>query len=349
MGPVPASLIEDTCGTDPSWVCQQVLEATDGNEFAARTADFLIAKPLQILLILGIAFVANRLVRRAIRRFAERVEGKPPSAVRAKVREKAPSMLLATGPVNVRSAARARTIAFVFRSVATAVIYTVAGLLILGELGINLGPLLAGAGIAGVAIGFGAQSLVKDFLSGIFMLLEDQYGVGDHVDLGEANGVVEAVTLRSTRLRDVNGTVWHVPNGEIQRVGNKSQQWARAVIDMPVAVGADLRKAEAVMAEVAHELVQDPAWSGRILEAPEVLGVESLRADGIVLRVMIKTKPAEQFAVMRELRIRLKEAFEDEDIPLPTTSTVLRVPDGTPEPKPAAKSTTKKKAAPARA
>jgi moderate conductance mechanosensitive channel len=347
MGPpVSQTLIDETCGTDPSWVCQQMLESTDGNEFLARTADFLIAKPLQILLILLIAFIANRLVRRAIRRFADRVAEGRSTAVSRRVRHHTPSMLLSTGPVNVRSAARAQTIAYVLRSLATAVIYAIATLLVLGELGIDLGPLLAGAGIVGVAVGFGAQSLVKDFLSGIFMLVEDQYGVGDVVDVGEADGVVEAVTLRSTRLRDTNGTVWHVPNGEIRRVGNKSQQWARAVIDMPVALDADIRKAEQLLADVAHDLVRDPAWTPRILEEPDILGVESLRPDGVVLRVMVKTKPAEQWAVMRELRIRLKEAFEAEGIPMPPVAGSVVMAERAPSRKPAPR---KKKAAPARA
>ncbi len=156
-------------------------------------------------------------------------------------------MLLSTGEVNVRSAARAETITAVLRSVATGIIGVFAGVYILGILGLNLGPLIAGAGLAGVALGFGAQSLVRDFLSGIFLLIEDQYGVGDVVDLGEASGTVEQVTLRVTRLRDQNGTVWHVPNGEIRRVGNKSQQWARAVVDIAVSPNADLERAAEVI------------------------------------------------------------------------------------------------------
>jgi moderate conductance mechanosensitive channel len=316
--------IEDTCGTDPSWVCQQVLEETDGNEFLARTADFLIAKPAQILLIVGLAFVANRLVRRAIHRFTDRVASGQ-ELVRRTLRDHGPDVLT-TPQVSGRAAARAQTIGNVMRGIATVIIYSIAGLLILGELGINLGPLLAGAGIAGVALGFGAQSLVKDCISGTFMVIEDQFGVGDVVDVGEASGVVEAVSLRATRLRDAEGTVWHVPNGEILRVGNKSQQWARAVVDVPVAHGADLRHAEGVLARVAEEVANDPAWSAKVLEPPEMLGVETYGPEGVTLRVTIKTKPAEQWAVMRELRLRLKEAFEHEGIalPLPANSLVMQ-------------------------
>jgi small conductance mechanosensitive channel len=259
------------------------------------------------------------------------------------VKERGPEVLTGS-PTPGRAAARAATIAYVLRGIASIAIYGVAALLVLGELGIELGPLLAGAGIAGIAVGFGAQSLVKDCISGMFMLVEDQFGVGDVIDAGDATGTVEAVSLRSTRLRDVNGTVWHIANGEIVRVGNKSQQWSRAVIDMPVALQADVRHAEEVLTRVANELTSDPAWTARVLEAPEVLGVESLGPDGIKLRVLVKTKPAEQWAVMRELRVRLKEAFDAEGIPMPSLP-------GNPVPEPPQKkrAATKKPAAPARA
>jgi small conductance mechanosensitive channel len=182
---------------------------------------------------------------------------------------------------------------------------------------VSIGPLIAGAGIAGIAIGFGAQSLVKDFLSGIFMLVEDQYGVGDIIDAGDASGTVEAVTLRTTRLRDVKGTVWHIPNGSITRVGNMSQQWARALLDIEVAYGTDLDRAQAVIKEVADGLWHDRAWKGKILEEPEVWGVENLGPDAIVLRLVVKTRPAEQFPVMRELRRRLSDSMAASKIEMP--------------------------------
>ena len=163
---------------------------------------------------------------------------------------------------------------------------------ILGELGVNLGPLIAGAGIAGVALGFGAQSLVKDFLSGIFMLVEDQYGVGDVIDVGEATGTVEAVTLRTTRIRDVEGTVWHVPNGEIDRVGNKSQQWARALLDVEVAYGTDIDEAQRVIKSVADGVAQDPEWSRPHPRGARGVGRRGAGADGIAIRLVVKTRPA---------------------------------------------------------
>ena len=309
--------LDETCGAEPSWVCQQVLDATNGNESLARTADFLLARPLKIAVIVLLALVINRLLRKAIRRFADKIADGTPSRTLQSLRDRTPSMLAKSGEHDLRSAARAKTIGQVLKSVSSALVFGVAALLVLGEIGIDLAPLLAGAGIAGVAIGFGAQSLVKDFLSGVFMLLEDQYGVGDVVDVGEATGTVEAVTLRSTRLRDVEGTVWHVPNGEIRRVGNKSQQWARALIDVAVGYGTDVRAAEEVIGRVANELRQEPEWDRIMLEDPEVWGVESLGADGIHIRLVIKTLPGEQFPLMRALRLRLKEAFDDAGIEIP--------------------------------
>jgi small conductance mechanosensitive channel len=213
-------------------------------------------------------------------------------------------------------------------------VYTIAAVTILGELGINLGPLVASAGIAGVAIGFGAQSLVKDFLAGLFMLAEDQYGVGDIIDVGEAKGKVEAVGLRTTRLRDVEGTVWHVPNGQITRVGNKSQEWARALLDVSVAHSTNLRRAEEVIKDVADSMWQDPDWSSKLVEEPEIWGVENMGSDFIDIRMGIKTLPSEQFKVMRELRTRLKERFDDEGIETSSPQRTMWIGDGTSEVKP---------------
>jgi small-conductance mechanosensitive channel len=322
--------LTDTCGADPSWVCEQVLDWSGDNEFFARSADFLLARPLKILVIVVLAIVVNRLLRKAIRDLAERIaSGTAPGAgVVRNVRDRTPGVLTGTAANDLRSIARAQTIGQVLRSVATAIVFAIASLLVLGELGINLGPLLAGAGIAGVAIGFGAQSLVKDFLSGIFMLLEDQYGVGDVIDVGEATGQVEAVTLRSTRLRDAEGTVWHVPNGEIRRVGNKSQQWARAVVDVAVAYGTDIRHATGIIEGVAAGLRDEPDWARFIQEDPEVLGVEALGADGVNIRLIVQTEPGDQFKVMRELRMRLREALDAAGIEAPFQRTKVVGTDG---------------------
>jgi moderate conductance mechanosensitive channel len=316
--------VADACGTDPTWICRQVLESTD-SEGWARASDVLVAKPAHILLIVVVAWVANRLLHRAIRRFTERIANPDAQQRIQRLRRHAPDALQSHGPESLRSAARATTLSDLLRSATSVVVWTIAGVMILGELGVALGPLIAGAGIAGVALGFGAQSLVKDFISGTFMLIEDQYGVGDIIDAGEASGTVEAVSLRTTRLRDVNGTVWHIPNGNILRIGNMSQQWARALLDVSLATDTDVDHAQDVIKRVADNVWNDAEWHGEILEEPEVWGVERLGPDAIVIRLVVKTKPAQQFTVMRELRRRLLEAFTVEGVELPDPGRVVWV------------------------
>lgn len=305
----------DACGEEPSWICRWVVENTD-NTALATASDMLLARPARIVLIIVLAAIVNRLVRRAIRRFSARVAN-PEVATLGAISKFKPAMLAATQEVNLRAAARAETLSSVLRSLATVVIWSLAILMILGEFEINLGPLIAGAGIAGVAIGFGAQSLVKDFLTGIFMLIEDQYGVGDIIDVGEAIGEVEAVTLRTTKLRGLDGSVWHVPNGEIARVGNLSQEWSRALLDIEVAYSTDLHHARETIMKVAREVHEDPAWARVILTPPEVWGVESLGSDGIAIRLVVATQPGMQWGLQRELRARIKDTFDVEGIEIP--------------------------------
>jgi small conductance mechanosensitive channel len=216
-----------------------------------------------------------------------------------------------------RGRQRAETLGSVLRSIAALVIYTVATFMALGEFDVNLGPLIASAGIIGIAFGFGAQSLVKDFLSGIFMLVEDQYGVGDIVDVGDAAGVVEEVKLRITKIRDVHGTLWHVPNGEIRRVANMSQEWARAVLDVEVAYDTDLNHAMTVIKRTAVELWEAALPNATVLDEPEIWGVERFGSDAIAIRLVLKVEPGEQWATGREVRRRLKDAFDEEGIEIP--------------------------------
>ena len=164
---------------------------------------------------------------------------------------------------------------------------------------------------------------MKDFLSGVFMIFEDQYGVGDVVDLGEAIGTVEAVTLRVTRLRALDGTVWYVPNGEIVRVGNMSQNWARTVLDISVAYTEDLARVRRILQDVAHDLWEDEDYKNVIIEEPEVWGVEQLGIDGVTVRVTLKTAPLEQWAVAREMRQRIKARFDHEGIEIPFPQRVI--------------------------
>lgn len=320
-----ASELVDACGTDPSSLCRWTLDQT-GSVGVATAVDWLAGVPLQILLVLAVAWILNRTIRRAIRRFSDRVAGglDPETLGRRRrtLHEKTHGVFLSTGEVNVRASARAETIAQVLRSVCTAVIWTFAVIYVLSALGFSLGPLLAGAGVAGVALGFGTQSLVRDFVSGFFLLIEDQFGVGDVVDLGEASGTVEQVTLRVTRLRDQNGTVWYVPNGQVVRVGNKSQQWARAVLDIAVAPSADLEAAAVVIGEAAEAVWSSPEARSDVLEHPEVLGLEYLGPDAATIRVQGKTRPGAQWRVSRLLRVRIAEALADAGIDLPPSNYV---------------------------
>jgi small-conductance mechanosensitive channel len=276
------------CGpaTDASSLCLSIYRST-GNAVLAQLSDSLVVRPAKIAFIFAVAFLARRLLARLLGRL---ISGKP---------------------------RRVETIAALLRSVVSATVWTIAALMALSELGLNLGPLIAGAGIVGVAVGFGAQNLVRDFLSGIFMLMEDQYGVGDVIDAGPATGTVESVGLRTTRLRDVNGTVWHLPNGHIERVGNKSQVWSRAVLDVDVSYQTDIAHATEVIKRTAQTMCDDAEFSEAILSEPEVWGVENLGVDSVTIRLVLKTAPHDQLRVTRELRARIKAAFDEAGIEIP--------------------------------
>jgi small conductance mechanosensitive channel len=223
----------------------------------------------------------------------------------------------ATGLANERNQQRVETMGSLLRSIVTFVVATHAVLTIMALVGIPLGPLLASAGVAGVAIGFGAQSLVKDFLSGVFMILEDQYGVGDVIDTGEAIGTVEEVTLRITRLRDANGVTWYVRNGEIIRIGNRSQGFATALVDMPVSYTENVDRVVAVIRETVAAMGADPVWSDKLVEEPEVLGVESISGATMTIRTVAQCVPGENFAVQREMRERIKSALDAAGVQAP--------------------------------
>jgi moderate conductance mechanosensitive channel len=212
---------------------------------------------------------------------------------------------------------RLQAAAGVVRGVLGVVIWLTALLFILDLLGVPLQPLLAGAGLASVVIGFGAQQLVRDVLAGIAILVEDQYGVGDWIEVDGRFGVVERVGLRSTAFRDVDGVVHHVLNGYIQRVGNLSQEWARATLDVPLALDADVATAKALIHKVAVDLAADPVWGQDVIGPPEIWGVQEYGPDGVRIRVVIPTKPLRNWDLARQLRERLKYAFDDAGIRMP--------------------------------
>jgi small-conductance mechanosensitive channel len=216
--------------------------------------------------------------------------------------------------VDERRKQRVRALGAILRSAASVTIFSIAGFAVLGDLGINLAPLLASAGVVGVAIGFGAQNLVRDYLSGVFMLVEDQYGVGDVITVGDATGTVENVTLRITRVRDVNGIVWHIRNGAIETVGNESQGWARAVVDFPVPFEADLVTIRNVLQATGDAMWNEPTWRAVMLEAPEVWGAQEISSDEVVMRIVAKTAPLRQWEVEREMRARVKAALHQAGI-----------------------------------
>jgi small conductance mechanosensitive channel len=232
--------------------------------------------------------------------------------------------------VDERRKQRVEALGAILRSAASVTIFAIAGFVILGDLGINLAPLLASAGVVGIAIGFGAQGLVRDYLAGIFMLVEDQYGVGDVISIGDATGTVENVTLRITRMRDVNGIVWHVRNGAIDTVGNESQGWARAVIDFPVPYQSDLATIRRILQATGDAMWNEPAWRVVMLEAPEVWGAQEISTDGatmrVTMRMVAKTAPLRQWEVEREMRSQVKRALKEAALmPTPAETPTMAV------------------------
>lgn len=308
------------CGfEDPSAVCERVYEWT-GNETLAGLSEWVIDRPFRVLTILVLGWFGNRLARRTIGALSDRIRTTPSHPRLRTQRVGGPGGVEMNRAESDRAPARAEAIESVLKSLVTVVIFAIVTLLVLGEFSINLAPLLAGAGVVGIAIGFGAQSIVGDFLSGIFMLIEDQYGIGDVIEIEGVTGEVENISLRTTKIRDVSGTVWHVPNGTIRKVGNHSQLWSNAVVDIAVSYDTDLRQAIAVMSRVADRIWDETHQSepaGDVIEDPTVLGVQELGESAVILRLVAKTEPSAQWRVQRELRLRLVEEFEQAGITVP--------------------------------
>ncbi|MDT4917167.1 MAG: moderate conductance mechanosensitive channel, partial [Pseudonocardiales bacterium] len=275
----------------------------------------LIEIPIRIVVIIIVALILRAVIRRMINRAVRPVRGELPRLLRPfKERLESSSFLESAGLLSERRSLRAATLGSVLNSAASITIFVIAFLLVLSELQVDLAPFIAGTSIVGVALGFGAQNIVKDFLAGMFMLMEDQYGVGDVIDFEKATGTVEAVGLRSTRLRDVNGTVWYVRNGEVLRVGNKSQGFAQVVLDIPLDAWADVDRASEAMRTVSAEMAEEDEWAGVFLNTPEVQGVESMTREETVIRLVAKVRPLEQWRTARELRRRIRDRLEKLDI-----------------------------------
>lgn len=274
----------------------------------------LVASLITVLLILVFGIVIRNIVLRLITRVVARTAVTGPLSGRWRKGSQAEGI---DALLRERRRQRAETMGSVLKHIATIVIIGTTLLTVLDRLTIPIAPLLTSVGILGVAIGFGAQELVKDFIAGMFMLLEDQYGVGDVIDTGAAVGTVEAVTLRVTRLRDADGRVWYIRNGTITRVGNESQGWSRAYMDVPVSYTSDITTVRVLLEHVAEEIWADLEFRETMLvEQPKVYGVEQLSDSTLVFRLSAKTLPARQSEVARELRLRVKAALDAADIPM---------------------------------
>jgi small-conductance mechanosensitive channel len=300
----PASgSLNAACGPgSPGIACRLIWDISHSTRAADLTKVYF-AGPVHLALRIGLVLLIALIMRAAAHRAISRA-----TARARKENSSRPEKARAT--LHERRHQRANALDSILRNAASVTIFSVALLIVAGDIGLNLAPVLASAGVLGVAIGFGAQHLVSDFLAGIFMVLEDQYGVGDVVDIGTVTGTVEGVSLRITRVRDVNGVVWYIRNGTIKKAGNESQGWARAVVDFPVPYHHDVGRVRELMLAATGTLWQDSSWRDVILEAPEVWGVHELSSEAVVMRVTARTKPMRQWEVARELRECLKRALD---------------------------------------
>lgn len=280
---------------------------------AKKWWDFLLGAPLDILIILVCAGLVLMVLRKLIKKVTENLATESentwfPNSEKAKA-------LKAVNPLaNARRAQRSRTIGSVLRSVASIVVGAITILLTLDKLAVNIAPLLASAGIVGVAIGFGAQALVKDFISGIFLILEDQYGVGDQVEIGDVSGTVESVALRVTKVRDSEGTLWYLRNGDVLKVGNKTHGWAVAAVEVRVPYSSDLEQVRAALRTAADRLKANKKISPALRGDIDISGIESMSASALSLKVNVKTLPARQWEVARELRESIRAELNAQNL-----------------------------------
>jgi small conductance mechanosensitive channel len=306
--PARASGLRLTAGApDPS----ESSVAQDAAEAGSVFWEWFTGWPLRVLIIVVVGLVVLGLLRRAIAHITERIaEGAGTPTTDKPARRGAfrrgrlveDALSIANPLATARRAQRARTVGSVLRSTANIVVGTLMALMILQEFQVNVGPLLASAGVAGVALGFGAQSLVKDFISGVFLLVEDQFGVGDVVDLGSgAVGTVEEVQLRTTQVRSFDGTLWYVRNGEILRAGNRTQQWSRALAEVRVPVDADVDIVRGALGRAADTVQADPELADLLLEAPSVRGVDAVNDFTMTFTLHAQVQPGQQWDVSRAL------------------------------------------------
>jgi small-conductance mechanosensitive channel len=312
------------CGGEPGIACRLAWDISHSST-ATQVVKIYLAGPVSqagriafvIVLALFVRAVINRLINKITERAATTTLAVTPNG-RAH-REAAAVQMAGTE----RREQRARALGSILRSAVSVVVFGIAALTIMSILGFNLAPVLASTAVLGVALGFGAQNLIRDYLAGLLMLVEDHYGVGDTINAGVATGTVEAMTLLTTRLRDVNGVVWHIRNGTIESVGNESQGWSRAVIDYPVPYEEDLARIRALMEQAADGLYREGGWKELMLEKPEVWGAQGLSGKEVTMRLVAKTAPMRQLEVARELRARVKAALDEAGVQPAGPDTIL--------------------------
>ncbi len=278
---------------------------------ADKIMKWLLTSGLQILFIIVGAYIVIRVLRFAIHRLNRFFEDDDPTT--RSEREK-----------------RADTLTKILNNIMTLVVWAFAAMMVLKEIGVDIGPILAGAGIAGLAVGFGAQSLVKDFLNGIFIVIENEFRVGDVVTVGGVSGLVEKISLRTTVLRDLEGKVYVVPNGQITTVTNMTKEWSRFLIDVGVAYKEDVDYVMKVLAEVGEELRRDEKFASLIMEPLQILGLDSFGDSSVNIRVMFTTQPLQQWTVGREFRRRIKKRFDELGIEIPFPHRTIYLGEGEP-------------------
>jgi small conductance mechanosensitive channel len=344
-----------SCGDNPGIACRMAWDVTHSTNAAQLVRVYLagpVSEGLRILFVIVVALIVRAAAHRVINKLTERAATatmpvaqviRPRRASAASAAAAAASAAAAAragdAPVLVREDGterreqRARALGSILRSGVSIVVFGIAVLTILGDLGFDLTPLLLSTTVLGVALGFGAQNLVRDYLAGILMLVEDHYGVGDTIKVNDATGTVEAMTLLSTQLRDVNGVVWHIRNGTIESVGNESQGWSRAVIDYPVPYEEDLARIRALMEQAAGSMFRERGWRKLMLEKPEVWGVQELSSKEVTMRIVAKTAPMRQWEVARELRARVKATLDAAGVAPAGPDTIVITASGADDPR----------------
>ncbi len=297
------------------------MDSTDDSSIIEQFSTALEVIPfdevVRIAIIVVVALIAHIVISKAIRAFVRRtITRAPQKQIANRSQMDDPDEMIAEA-LQERTAQRAQAFGTLLRSAAVIIIWTVAVITILAIIGINVTPILASAGVAGIVIGFGAQTLVADYLAGISMIFEDQLGVGDVVDTGQVLGVVEEVALRYTRIRDFYGTVWYIRNGQMQYVANQSQGWTYVLLDMPVAFDTDLNQLRDVVNAEGTRMYDAQGPQGDLLEAPYFGGVEAVAGDAITVRIMGRIRPPNQYAVIRDVRGAMKAAFDTHGIDVP--------------------------------